>query len=306
MLTQFRIDAKDVTKEPLPIGHGSSGQIYKGLYNKKQIVIKELDDKEWEDSFVTEIKMLQEISSFKTSSPYIVKFYGYINSKNYAFILEYLPKGDLINYVNDYENAPMSERRRISLEVAYGLQYLHGHKIIHRDIKPENVVLGEDGRARIIDFGLAVFSHGDKEFTKDLVGTPRYLAPELLTGAKLTPYSYKSDMYAYAILLYVLYTMDEPYPDTDDNFEICKRVRSGKIPVIPSTCLEKDADLIRACWERKPEQRLSATAVVNILERASLVSNKQSFWERRIKNDKEVKTQEYKEKASLAYYKGNK
>jgi serine/threonine protein kinase len=102
---------------------------------------------------------------------------------------------------------PWSERARVLLQAAEGLAAAHEADLVHRDFKPENVVVGEDGRVRVLDFGLAKLTPNDSAKRNDstttqagaLVGTPRYMAPEQLRARAVGP---ASDQYAFCLTAY--------------------------------------------------------------------------------------------------------
>src|SRR5205807_2202625 len=88
---------------------------------------------------------------------------------------------------------------RLAHELLGALAHIHGAGIVHRDVKPSNVIIGGDGRSRLTDFGVA--QHPDATRltnTGNVVGTMRYLAPELLSGARASP---RSDLYSCGVLL---------------------------------------------------------------------------------------------------------
>jgi serine/threonine protein kinase len=92
--------------------------------------------------------------------------------------------------------------------------------VLHRDLKPENVIVGDDGKPRLMDFGIAVESAlyaGEK--TDTVPGTPQFLAPELLRGELPTP---KTDVYAMGVLLFEMITGRVPFDD-DDTARLVRR-----------------------------------------------------------------------------------
>ncbi|WXH31285.1 Serine/threonine-protein kinase PknD [Myxococcus stipitatus] len=121
--------------------------------------------------------------------PYLV--YEYVEGKSLAELRLPLPW----RYVLD-----------IAVGLARGLRAAHQRGVLHRDLKPGNAILDTDGTVKLLDFGLAAFVEADlltPRGVSGVVGTPRYLAPELWSGAEATP---QSDLYALGLLLYELCT----------------------------------------------------------------------------------------------------
>lgn len=96
------------------------------------------------------------------------------------------------------------------LQMLDALEFLHGHGIVHRDLKPSNVIVGRDGRLRVLDFGLASDSErqGRLSASGALIGTPAYLSPEQCLGQEVTP---ASDLYALGVILFELLTGTLPF-----------------------------------------------------------------------------------------------
>ena len=103
----------------------------------------------------------------------------YRKNSFFYFVTEYLEDGDLEKHIR--ENGPLDEgvALRLLKQVIEGLSYLKQKKIIHRDIKPSNIFL-KDGNAKIADFGLSTFAYQEKFVTELRIGTPRYMAPEVI------------------------------------------------------------------------------------------------------------------------------
>ncbi len=108
------------------------------------------------------------------------------------------------------------EQRQVLLQAARGLAAAHDHGVVHRDFKPENVIVGSDGRVRVLDFGLAKLAPRTSTATEDstetqvgaIVGTPRYMAPEQLRGQKAGP---AADQFAFCVTAYESVFAERPF-----------------------------------------------------------------------------------------------
>lgn len=94
------------------------------------------------------------------------------------------------------------------------MEYLHTNNIIYRDIKPENIMVDDKGYMRLIDMGTAKFLKGKGGRTYTIIGTPHYMAPEILTGKG---YSYSVDLWSIGICLYEFMCGGVPYAEDADD-----------------------------------------------------------------------------------------
>ena len=124
-------------------------------------------------------------------------------------VLPFYPRGSLAQRLREHGKLGLDQTVRLAAELGRGLDVLHEHGILHRDVKPSNVLLADDGTAALADFGLARASDSTR-ITHDgqLVGTPHYLAPELIEGAEATR---ASDLYALGCLLYECVAGEPPF-----------------------------------------------------------------------------------------------
>ena len=120
-------------------------------------------------------------------------------------VLEYVPGTNLKRFASESPRDAACYRE-ITLDVLAGLAYLHAHGVIHRDVTPGNVIVTPEGRAKLIDFGIAA-----RPQSTTVVGTPAFMAPEQLAGKGAAP---RSDLYELGVTL--IYTMLGRYPYAGD------------------------------------------------------------------------------------------
>ncbi|MCE5165893.1 MAP3K epsilon protein kinase 1 [Datura stramonium] len=173
------------------IGKGAYGRVYKGLdlENGDFVAIKQvsLENIAQEDLNV----IMQEIDLLKNlNHKNIVKYLGSLKTKTHLFIiLEYVENGSLANIVKPNKFGPFPE----SLVAVYisqvleGLVYLHEQGVIHRDIKGANILTTKEGLVKLADFGVATKLTEADVNTHSVVGTPYWMAPELVLHALLDP-----------------------------------------------------------------------------------------------------------------------
>jgi tetratricopeptide (TPR) repeat protein len=187
-----------------------------------------------------------------------------------VIVFEYV-EGETLATRLDRGRLPVVEAIRIGAEIADGLAAAHARGIIHRDLKPGNVMLTPDGRAKILDFGIAragPASEGMTTLTTTshvFAGTPAYAAPEQWLGDAVTP---QTDLFAFGMLLFEMFGGRRPF-DADSRLAMMQLVLDAPRPNIrdvnPHVPPSVDA-LIGAALSRDPHQRpASAMEVASVL-----------------------------------------
>ncbi|XP_034743634.1 receptor-interacting serine/threonine-protein kinase 1 isoform X2 [Etheostoma cragini] len=205
----------------------------------------------------------------------VVKLLGVImEDRDCSLVMELLPRGNLSDMLQKVP-VPISIKGRIILEILEGMVYLTERKVIHKDIKPENILVDKDFHIKIADLGLATCQTWSK-LTKEEsrrksclgqsagvrgAGTLSYMAPEHLESIH-TPSTEKSDVYSFAIVVWVILTREEPYANARSDEQISQCVRNGDRPaenLIPDNTLVEIIHLMKRCWDHTPLQRPTFT-----------------------------------------------
>ena len=174
----------------------------------RQVAIKVIhqhlaNDASFQEKFVLEAK-----TAAKLSHPNLVNVFDQGSDSGTTYlVMEYVPGITLRDALNEYGPLPTIRALEMMAQILSGLSAAHRAGILHRDLKPDNVLLADDGRVKLGDFGLAraISAHTS---TGDLVGTIAYLSPELVTRGLADA---RSDVYAAGILLYELLTGKQPF-----------------------------------------------------------------------------------------------
>lgn len=243
------------------IEHGSFGMVYKARWNNQDVAIKKIFTDKIDPHAIENERALHS----GLSHPNIVKLLNFSYTSGPNFVLEYMPRGDVMHFITSAP--PMSERISILKDVANGLHYLHENKIIHRDIKPENILIkvDENGlQAKICDFGLAIKLHNSESFfqSSTILGSPEYISPEIISNSI---YSDKSDLYAFGMLAFVLVsnTSIVNYNNKKDKYNsFFAQVILGARPIIPNDSPVSFTYLITQCWAQNPCDRPTALEVL--------------------------------------------
>lgn len=139
------------------------------------------------------------------------------------------------------------------------LEYLHNNSIIHRDIKPENIMVDQEGYLKLTDLSTAKIMKGKTNKAYTIIGTPHYMAPEILTGKG---YSFLVDLWSLGVCLYEFMCGLVPFgEEAEDPYEIYEDIVRKEIK-FPSYLKDRKAKkLIDQLLNRTPEQRLSGSYV---------------------------------------------
>lgn len=206
-------------------------------------------------------------------SPFLLSLLNHLLIHSLPQVLMERCYGSLHEALHDTRQTPQGEIWNVKhfcvvVEgIANAMAYIHRHNVIHRDLKPANILLTQDFQPKITDFG-----DSRKRATRMSIniGTPIYQAPEqiatdrsLYKENKKIEYDKSIDMYAFAIILWELWTGDVPYSDMSTISSIENHVKRGGRPSLVDDCDKKKfvkwsrelKMLIRACWSQKSNRR---------------------------------------------------
>jgi eukaryotic-like serine/threonine-protein kinase len=174
----------------------------------------------------------------------------------YYIAMEYVEGRTLKDIIREKGPAPPEAAVDITLQILRAARFAHKRGIVHRDIKPHNVLIDQDGRVRVTDFGIARAGTSDMTETGSIMGTAQYLSPEQAQGR---PVDARSDLYSIGIVLYELLTGTVPF-DADSPVTVAlKQVNETPIPPrerVPEIPPALDAIVLRA-MEKDPARRFA-------------------------------------------------
>ena len=208
------------------------------------------DDNTFKARFVQEAR-----SAARLAHPNVVNVYDQGQDADMAYlVMEYLPGITLRDLLKDYGRLTSEQTMDILEAVLAGLAAAHKAGIVHRDLKPENVLLADDGRIKIGDFGLARAVNNNTATGQALLGTIAYLSPELVTRGIADA---RSDIYALGIMTYEMLTGEQPYVG-EAPMQIAYQHANDTVPM-PSarvaTIPHELDELVLWATARDPEQR---------------------------------------------------
>ena len=185
----------------------------------------------------------------------VIAFYDYGEEAGRPFlVMEYFEGETLREALRGGRAGDLRKRLLIARQLANALAYVHSKGIVHRDVKPDNVRIDAAGNIKLMDFGVA--KSGDLSLTASgfTVGTPYYMAPEQIRGAKP---AHLMDIYAFGIVLFELITGTRPFeaPTPSEIFDLILGRPLDTSPLVQLGVPSSLVDLIRAATEKDPAQR---------------------------------------------------
>ena len=151
--------------------------------------------------------------------------------------------------------------------IAKGMEFVHARGCVHRDLKPDNVLLSAQDVVKLCDFGLSRNATTEATMMTAGVGTPAYMAVELITGdSSSTECSNTVDVFSMGVLMWSLWTHEVPYAkETFTPFMLMNKLVSGLRPEVPEDVPPRLAALMASCWQEEPFARPSFSEVCAVL-----------------------------------------
>jgi serine/threonine-protein kinase len=210
------------------------------------------DDSVFQSRFIQEAR-----SAARLADPHVVNVFDQGQDGELAYlVMEYLPGITLRELLKEQKRLTVTQTITVMDAVLSGLAAAHRAGLIHRDVKPENVLLAEDGRIKIGDFGLARATSANTATGAQLLGTIAYLAPELVTRGTADA---RSDIYALGIMLYEMLAGEQPYKG-EQPMQIAYQHATDSVPrpsVKNPGVPEQLDELVLWATEKTPDERPS-------------------------------------------------
>lgn len=244
------------------IGKGAFGEVWKVTHKVTNIsyVIKVIDK-----AYIIEQKMIDQMNReieimYKIDHPHLVKLVNHFeDDTNFYLVLHFASKGQLYRLLNKVNRFDQRNAAQYIREVIEGVKYLHSFDppIIHRDIKPENILLDENNRVKVADFGWSNFSNSDENRTT-YCGTPDYLSPEMV---KREGHGTSVDVWSVGVLLFELLAGYAPFSghSQEEKFMNIKKLKINWPNDFPPIA----KNLVTKILKLNPKERISLDEMLN-------------------------------------------
>ncbi|XP_076904664.1 putative serine/threonine protein kinase IREH1 [Bidens hawaiensis] len=278
-----------------PISRGAFGRVF--LAKKRTtgdlFAIKVLKKADMIRKNAVESILAERDILISVRNPFVVRFfYSFTCRENLYLVMEYLNGGDLYSLLRNLGCLDEDVARVYIAEVVLALEYLHSLHVVHRDLKPDNLLIAHDGHIKLTDFGLSKVglinstdlsgpavsdtsllgeqesqssvseSQQERRKNRSAVGTPDYLAPEILLG---TGHGMSADWWSVGVILFELIVGIPPF-NAEDPQTIFDNILNRNIPwpMIPEEMSPEAADLIDQLLTEDPNQRLGARGTTEV------------------------------------------
>jgi len=198
----------------------------------------------------------------------LLETYESEEERSMFLVMEYCDAGDLFECINrdGRHGIPEAECVDIIRQVAGAIKYAHAHGVAHRDLKPENICLIKAGdgtpHVKVIDWGLSAFFNieGQSRQMHSNVGSPSYVAPEVLQGSRSSGYTERCDLWSFGVLTFVSLTARFPFcaPSADALLHTIRSTTWDKLARSLKECSRECHDFISGLLRMDPAERLTA------------------------------------------------
>ncbi|RXN26784.1 tyrosine- kinase BTK-like protein [Labeo rohita] len=245
------------------LGNGQFGVVKYGKWQgRHDVAIKMVKEGSMsEDDFIEEAKVMMKLCHGN-----LVQLYGVCTKQRPIYIVtEYLANGCLLNYLRDVLQHPSSILLlEMCKDVSEGMAYLEANQYIHRDLAARNCLVDSNGTIKVTDFGLSRYVLDD-EYTSS-VGSKfpvRWSPPEVLLYCK---FSSKSDIWAFGVLMWEVYTLGRMPYDRWNNTEIVEKITAGHRLYRPQLANDKVYIIMNNCWHERPDERPTFVDLVTTIK----------------------------------------
>ncbi|XP_023650785.1 tyrosine-protein kinase BTK isoform X2 [Paramormyrops kingsleyae] len=244
------------------LGCGQFGVVKYGKWQgRHDVAIKMIKEGSMsEDDFIEEAKVMMKLQHTN-----LVQLYGVCTKQRPIYIVtEFLSNGCLLTYLREVMTPHPIQLLEMCKDVSEGMAYLESLQYLHRDLAARNCLVDGNGTVKVTDFGLSRYVLDDEYTSSEGSKFPvRWSPPEVLLYCK---FSSKSDVWAFGVLMWEIYTLGKMPYERLNNTEIVQKLSSGLRLYRPQLANERVYSIMAACWNEKPEDRPPFQELVSIIQ----------------------------------------
>ncbi|WP_345535916.1 serine/threonine-protein kinase [Phytohabitans rumicis] len=255
-----------------PVGTGGMGRVWlaRDEMLRREVAVKEVVPPEWmtpdERDLLREVTIREARAAAQLNHPNAVQIYDVVYAEGRPWIvMEYVRSRSLHEVVQQDGPLPPHRVAQIGLAVLYALRAAHQAGVLHRDVKPHNVLIAEDGRVVLTDFGLATFDGGDGAMTRAglIMGSPQYVAPERASDGVSTV---ETDLWSLGATLFAAVEGRSPYARSTTMATLTALATAPPDPAPRAGALRP---VLGGLLRKDPRHRLTAEEAERLLRRAA-------------------------------------
>eukprot|EP00760_Papus_ankaliazontas_P032170 PhM_4_TR5672/c0_g1_i1/m.14864/K04421/MAP3K3, MEKK3; mitogen-activated protein kinase kinase kinase 3 len=248
------------------IGRGASGAVYLGLdeENGELVAIKEVPIQP--DAPIDVVEKELSVVQCGGFHPNVVNYYDAVVRHEEGLVsiyMEYVSGGSLGSTIRKFGALPLGVVRKYAVHILKGLDYLHTTlRLCHRDIKPDNILLTSEGVCKLTDFGVsAALKDTGTAGCMTVVGTPAYMAPEMLQGER---YNSAADIWSFGCVVFEMVSGTPPWSECPNPAAVMFRVVGTEGgPTLPSSVSDPGVrEFMKQCFVKEAHQRPSAAELL--------------------------------------------
>ncbi|KAL7885995.1 hypothetical protein AOLI_G00062900 [Acnodon oligacanthus] len=245
------------------LGNGQFGVVKYGKWQgRHDVAIKMIKEGSMsEDDFIEEAKVMMKLRHEN-----LVQLYGVCTKQRPIYIVtEFLPNGCLLTYLReDLQHPSAVQLLEMCKDVSEGMAYLESQQYIHRDLAARNCLVDSNGTVKVTDFGLSRYVLDDEYMSSAGSKFPvRWSPPEVLLYCK---FSSKSDIWAFGVLMWEIYTLGRMPYERMNNTEIVDKVAAGYRLYRPQMANDQIYSVMTTCWHEKADERPTFQDLVMIIQ----------------------------------------
>jgi Tol biopolymer transport system component len=252
-----------------PLGAGGMGEVYRARDNRlgREVALKILPAAFSGDAGRRARFEQEARAAAALNHPNIVGLFDIGSEEGGFYIVSELVSGETLEAMLERGQLPMKKLLDIAVQIADGLAAAHAARITHRDVKPANIMIGSDGRVKILDFGLAkqsaaaAFAGSDQTVTVHqtspgmIVGTVSYMSPEQARGREV---DYRSDQFSFGLILFEMVSGKRPF-DRPESVQIMSAILTDDPPPLDAKVPAPLRWAIERCLAKEPADRYEST-----------------------------------------------